>query len=279
VRGEVAAARSTKDSARGTCRWERLYRREHSQNSRFVNTLFQLCRHRFNGYSMQITRQEVSIFKMEYCDENTLIAQALAESFADFMNGSIYDIGSGMGDITATSFPEREVVHVDILDYQSELPPRHYYLVGDFFTFRPAEPIGTMLLCHVLQFLDDDVDVLHSRIRQLCPERIVIVQNDNNGFMGDVVRWMQDRYPACNPEVAINEFSDLQRYQMIIERPIFATVTCPDFPALAAQIHYLVDLHPNPHSIANLAHWLESRIDSPSFVIEQTIRGYQCLTT
>lgn len=228
---------------------------------------------------MHITKQEVSTFKTVYCDENALIAQTLADSFADFMNGPIYDIGSGLGDITAKSFPKREVVHVDILDYQSELPLSHRNLVGDFFTFRPVGTIGTMLLCHVLQFLDDDVDALHSRIRELCPERIVIVQNNNNSIMGDVVRWMQDCHPSCNPELAINGFGDSQRYQIAIEKPLFATVTCPDFPTLAEQIHYLVDLHPALHSISDLARWLESRLHSPSFVIEQTIRGYQCLTT
>lgn len=227
---------------------------------------------------MHITKDDVSSFKTEYCDENALIAHTLATSFAEFLIEPIYDIGSGMGDITASSFPQREVVHVDILNYKPILPPSHSNVIGDFFTFNAPTRIGSMLLCHVLQFLDEDVEALHSRIARLSTERLVIVQNNNDGFMKEVVEWMQDRYPSCNPEVAISGFNDYQRYRMILEEPVSATVTCPDYQTLAAQIHYLVDFEVSTHSITALAKWLESALPSPSFVIHQTIRGYQCLT-
>jgi hypothetical protein len=228
---------------------------------------------------MHITKQEVAAFKTSYCDENLLIAQALADSFADFMIDPIYDIGSGMGDITAASFSMREVVHVDILNYLPTLPVRHRHLVDDFFTFRPPTGIGSLLLCHVIQFLDDDVAALGTRICQLAPERVVVVQNDNSGFMGEILAWMQQRYPLCNPEIPIGEFQNLQRYQIAIETSVSATVACPDYQTLATQIHYLVDFPVSTDSLRDLAQWLESRLPSPSFAIEQTIKGYQCLRT
>jgi trans-aconitate methyltransferase len=227
---------------------------------------------------MHITKDDVSSFKTAYCDENALIAHALATSFAEFLIEPIYDIGSGMGDITATSFPTREVVHVDILNYKPLLPPSHSNVIGDFFTFNAPTRIGSMLLCHVLQFLDEDVETLHSRIAKLSPKHLVVVQNNNDGFMKEVVEWMQDRYPSCNPEVAINGFGDTQRYRMVLERPVSATVTCPDYKILALQIHYLFDYEASTHSVAALAKWLESALPLPSFTIQQTIKGYQCLT-
>lgn len=227
---------------------------------------------------MHITKDDVSSFKTAYCDENALIAHTLATSFAEFLIEPIYDIGSGMGDITATSFPTGEVVHVDILNYKPLLPPSHSNVVGDFFTFNAPTRIGSMLLCHVLQFLDEDIENLHSRIARLSPERLVIVQNNNDGFMKEIVEWMQDRYPSCNPEVAISGFDDRKRYQLILERPVSATVTCPDYNILALQIHYLFDFEASTQSVAALAKWLESALPSPSFTIQQTIRGYQCPT-
>lgn len=227
---------------------------------------------------MNITKSDVACFKTAYCDENSLIAGALAMSFSDFMIEPIYDIGAGWGDISANAFPTRDVVHVDVFDYQPSLPSSHSSIVGDFFTFQPATPIGSLLLCHVLQFLDDNAETLHARILSLYPKQIVVVENNNNGVLGEIIQILSEEYPASNPEVPVVGFDDPMRYRLILELPITATVSCPDYRTLAMQVHYLADFPASEQSIRFFTNWLERTLPSPSFPIEQTIRGYKCMT-
>jgi hypothetical protein len=56
-----------------------------------------------------------------------------------------------------SKFPDKLVIHLDVLDYSHhDLPGAHRRITKDFFDFSAADcrKIGTILFCHVLQFLD-----------------------------------------------------------------------------------------------------------------------------
>ncbi len=223
-----------------------------------------------------ISQRDVVLFKESYCDENLLIAGLLAERLERHFVETIVDVGAGTGDITATAFPERRVVHFDILDYSHHpIPQAHSRECADFFDYNWSHDtqIGTLLLCHVLQFLDDDVVRLNAQIASLNPMKIATVLNSNDSLMGELVSWSLQYLPGCNPEVELASFP--AAYLLEDEASLTATVSAPDFRTLAQQVCYLMDARPSDAQLSRLVEFLRGKLSHASFSINQKIRIYK----
>lgn len=223
-----------------------------------------------------ITQSGVVEFKTVYCDENCIIAGLLRENLSEFFIEPILDVGSGTGEITASAFPDRNVIHVDILDYSDHpLPVSHSRIKSDFFQLTPAETAGagTVLFCHVLQFLDDDVDRLNEAVRRLSPAFVVTVTNRNDEFMGNLLSWVKANFSAMNPEVEVPGFPD--GYALDCEVALVGAVRCPDYSTLAEQVVYLTDSLPSLHERVRLEEHLKQKLPAPALNINQTIKVYR----
>lgn len=221
-----------------------------------------------------VSKIAVSEFKGHYCDENQIIPCLLLDHFDKDLIAPILDVGAGMGDIAYNALAGKEAILLEVNpsaigDYP--LRAEHRYVVGDFFEHVPVKPLGTLLISHTLQFIDDDRQRLDEKIAQLAPRSIVLVLNSNDGIMGDLVAWSHANYPKSNPEKHLSDFP--QGYKLVKSIPFRAQVTCPDYATLARQVAYLtlVDLGEKE---ALLISFLRARLSSPSFALNQTIKSY-----
>lgn len=224
-----------------------------------------------------ITQFEVSEFKTSYCDENGIIAGLLKDALSEYFVEPILDVGSGMGDITALAFPRKRVIHLDVLDYaEHPLPPLHNRILGDFYDFTPSGAVpGTILFCHVLQFLDADPALLSRKLLSLAPLYAVTVTNNNDGFMAELLAWVRSNFREANPEVEVPNFP--QRYTGQLEVPFVGTLQCDDYGVLADQIIYLMDATPSAAERARLENYLARELPSPVLPINQKIKVFQKL--
>lgn len=223
-----------------------------------------------------ITQSAVSEFKRLYCDENRIITRLLKNRLGNAFIEPILDVGSGLGDITASAFPDKRVIHLDILDYSAHsLPDSHSWAKGDFFDFIPAGSVnvGTMLFCHVLQFLDDDLDRLNAKVRTVSPAYIVTVTNCNDEYMKELLSWVEINFAAPNPEVDLPGFP--AGYALDGEIPFVGIVRCEDYAKLANQVIYLMDALPSTTERKLLEERLKKDLSTPTLRINQTIKVYK----
>lgn len=222
----------------------------------------------------EVSKQAVFAFKDRYCDENTIIPGLLVSQFADDLIAPILDVGAGIGDIAYNALHGKETILLDPNPTEAtDLPLREHHrsVVGDFFDYTPDKPLGTLLISHTLQFIDDDVQRLNARIARLAPERIVLVLNSNDDIMGELATWADEHFPEANPERRLRDFP--KDYNLVKRAPFIAQVSCPDFVTLAQQVAYLTLVNLGEKE-ALLISFLRDRLTSPSFTFNQTIESY-----
>jgi len=219
--------------------------------------------------------KDIREFKIELCDETQLIINVLRRDFSDFVLDPILDVGAGFQAISVQSFPGHDITLLDMIAY--DMPSaREKRVTGDFFDYKPApqDQPKTLLLCHVLQYLDDDIGRLYDKIRFLNPERIVAVVNTNDGAFGNAVTWAQKHLPMANPEVDV-PMAPIG-YQMTRRSSIAATLTCPDFQILAYQYgRIILDLPRSAAWLPPLQAHLKSLLPTPTITFNQSVLGYE----
>ena len=222
---------------------------------------------------MHMSAGDMLKFKEQYCDEEQIIARLLQQRLADHFEEPILDVGSGAGNITATAFPNREVIHIDLLNFSDHaLPPRHRRYNAGFFEFMPDFDVNTLLFSHVLQYIDDDVELLNEQINRFTPGKVVFVVNDNDDMKGKIVDWAKENLASANPEVAIPGVP--ASYSLVEQEKFKAQVKCPDFATLARAVVYLVDAETSAEEDRRVENFLSAELDEPSFTINQTIQVY-----
>lgn len=152
-------------------------------------------------------------------DENRKIAAILRDEFRSFVPASVLDVGAGTGDISFAAWLDRRVTLIDLLDY-SAFPkaPHHQRILGDFFdTARtPAGRFDTLLFSHVLQHLDDNLDLLEQRIADFDPNFLVTVTNDNDdAVMRTILQFARDKIGQINPEADNYPFHRYREVQAV----------------------------------------------------------------
>lgn len=222
----------------------------------------------------QISQESIHDFKTSYCNENQIIAQILRSQIAGYCLEPILDVGSGMGDITATAFPDKWVIHLDTLDFSRvPLPRAHTRIKSDFFAYIPDAKVKTLLLSHVLQYLDEDIERLNVMLNKISPEVLITVTNTNDDFLGDLFGWFETHAPEANPEVVIPGFP--KGYAEAVVVPFVADLQCPDFRILALQVCYLFEVDPSEKCIRSLSEFLKQQLKTPVFKIHQRVMVYK----
>lgn len=222
-----------------------------------------------------VSKTEVYDFKENWCDENKTIAELIKNKTQDYLIPPILDVGSGLGDIAYYAFPEKEAVCIDVNSVTEQdypLSPRHKREQVDFFFYQPQKPINTILISHTLQFIDEDMEKLNSKITSLAPRYIVLVINDNDDFMGELIKWTNNNCKISNPEVHHIGFP--QGYVLHDRISFSSTVSCPNFTLLAKQVSYLmlIDIADKEDS---LKQFLVTKLNNqPNFTFKQSIEIY-----
>jgi hypothetical protein len=217
-----------------------------------------------------ITSKQVADFKESFCDENKIIPNLLKDNFKELIKYPLLDVGSGLGDISSVAFGDKEVIHIDTEDYSFyKIPEKHTRIIDNFFTYQPNIKIETLLLSHVLQFIDDNVEKLNKKIKDISPDYIIIVRNTNNDFMGELMKWFDEQNINSNPEKIISNFP--VNYKKIKNVSFVAELKCPSYKILSEQISYLWDTKLSDRQNKSLKEFLEIKLPIPSFQIHQEI--------
>lgn len=230
-----------------------------------------------NDKNITISANDVKDFKVTYCDENKIIKDLLEKDFLPYFEGTIIDVGGGTADILSEVIPEKEVVHLDILDFSDvKIPKVHKRVTGDFFDMKlmgSFMPISTLFMSHVHQFIDGDLKKLREAIAQIDAKRIILVEDTNDDFLGEIMRFSLNNFSNVNPEVKIDGFP--YGYNKIKSASFTATLSSPTFLELTKQCLYLMDLAHSEENLSRMSEFLQIHLSEPKFTINQEINVYE----
>ena len=222
-----------------------------------------------------ITKDDVSHFKLTFCDENKTIAALLRTHLAGWVTPTILDVGCGLGDIVANAFPSSPAILLDRLDYSEfQTHAAHRRLTVDFFDYEATgDAPQTLLFSHVLQFLDDHRDDLDAQVARLQSPRIITVLNRHHGDFGQIIDRAAAIMKGANPEVEVAGFPS--GYSLVCEIPFEAHLACANWAVLAQQIGYLLDVKPSSEELDQVADAARTLLRTPGVIIPQVIRAYE----
>lgn len=227
--------------------------------------------------NLTISSKDVHEFKTVFCDENSIIRNILSKEFREYFEGKILDVGGGTSDILSEVIPEENVIHLDILDFSKHpIPKKHERIQGDFLdsdlvkSFLSAD---VLFMSHVMQFIDGDMEKLQEIINQINAKRIIMVEDVNDDFLGEVMNYSLDNFENANPEFKRENFP--KGYKKTKSKIFTAKLTCEDFRGLANQCLYLMDLEHSSENIKKMEDFLRGRLTSPEFTINQEINLYE----
>ena len=230
-----------------------------------------------NESDITITSNDVKDFKEVFCNENGLIREIVKKDFLDILKGKILDVGGGTGDILSDVVPGEEVIHLDVLDFsQTSIPEKHTRIQGDFLdldTINKLKPLDVLFMSHVHQFIDGDIEKLNKAIENAQAKNIILVEDMNDDFLGEIMRFSLSNFENANPEVKIGGFP--QGYQKTKSVAFTALLKCGDFRTLARQCLYLMDVVVSEENIETMQDFIESKLPEPQFTINQEVNLYQ----
>lgn len=221
-----------------------------------------------------IAKKDVYDFKINYCNENEIIANIIKHDLRQYFKPPILDVGAGIGDIAYVALEQKKVMLIDVNSISKHdycCRPEHVRKKCNFFDFYSKQKINTVLISHTLQFIDDDIDKLNEKIAQIDPEYIILVTNDNTGFMAELLHWTRFNTESSNPEVHLDGFPE--NYNLINTHSFAATLKCPDYKTLARQASYLMlfDLEVVEDM---LIAFLKKHLSKPEFIIYQSVETF-----
>jgi len=216
---------------------------------------------------------KIDEFKKVTCDENRIIPVLLRDHFLDYFEGPIVDVGSGLGDILSEVIPDKKVIHIDLEDYsRHELPESHQRVQGDFFSFK--EKSTTLFMSHILQYIDDDIDLLNNRIQQISPKYIISITNTNQDVMGELISWFDENNIKTNPERIIDSFP--AGYIEVFSKKFTAQIKASSFEKLSEQLGIIIfDSNLEQKDLERFKVFLEKRLKEPGFLFEEQITVYE----
>ena len=222
-----------------------------------------------------LSKESVVKFKRHYSNENQIIARTLRSEFLPWLAEPILDVGCGMGDIAAAAFGDRRTILLDRLDYSDfDTPALHTRITIDFFDYVPERDIPeTLLFCHVLQFLDDDVFRLADQVTRIGAGRVLAVTNANDGALGEIIYWSRRQGIDANPELHLDGFP--VGYACCASTSISTRLQASSFDELSRQVCFLLDIRPEVGKMHGLPDFLQRRLSRPEFDIRQEIRAYE----
>ena len=219
-----------------------------------------------------LTPNRIFQFKGEMNDENRLISGALRAMLPPAGIGIVLDVGAGLGDIAAAAFPDRKAVLIDILEFSRTSCPLHARETIDFFDWQPgSEQVDLMLMSHVLQYLDDDLERLVGKIMSIAPTHIAIVANRPTKLHFRILEWFAARGITQNSEQFFRNCG-LIGYSPAASSSISSTLRCASVRELARQLTSMIyDVDLDRSSLNDFADWLGHRISGGEIAIPQTL--------
>jgi hypothetical protein len=230
----------------------------------------------FLAGSPRLGVSDLRLFKEELSDENRFIAVAVSGLLPPAAGGVILDVGAGLGDIARRAFPDRKAILLDILDFPPTHVAQHRRVHCDFFDYQhpESEPIDLLLLSHVTQYLDDDLDRLHHQLTALDPAYIMTVLNDDSGLYGQAIRWFNESGITSNPE---NPRLNIVPQTYVEERSLGleGKLQCREFRSLADQLGRVVlDAELDDDMLDEFTRWLQVNSKTPMIEISQRVTRY-----
>ncbi len=212
-------------------------------------------------------------FKSALCNENKIISSILSNHFKKYIVGPVIDIGSGVGDIANNAFPDTKAY---LIDRNEEIVPNlsknHKWIVGDFLRMGLGQiPFdGTVLLSHVIQYLDSDLEQLKRQINKIRPINIIEVRNDNTGLFWGLITELKKIVPNHNCEVKV-DFAPPE--MSLVDRKKFtAKLTCRTFHELAYVIvRFIMDATVSARIIARASNVLDDALERPELDIPESV--------
>lgn len=227
--------------------------------------------------NITISTDDVKDFKEIFSNENQLIKEITKEKYLDILKGRILDVGGGTADILSEVIPFENVTHLDILDFSTTpVPKKHTRVQGDFLDKKTIEDMGTfdvLFMSRVHQFLDNDMEKLNNAISLTNAKSIIMVEDVNNDFLGEVMKFSLSNFENANPEMKLENFP--KEYTQTRSISFTGLVKCSDFLALTKQCLYLMDLSHSEENIAKMKSFLEDNLSEPTFTINQEVNLYQ----
>lgn len=224
-----------------------------------------------------ISSKDVDTFKTIFCNENSLIKTILKENFLAYFDNKVLDVGGGTADILSEVIPNLEVIHLDVLDFSDKpIPKKHSRVIGDFLDLNLLKnliPINVLFMSHVQQFIDSDIDNLKLAIKKVDAKTIVIVEDLNDDFLGEVMRFSLENIRNANPEIHIPEFP--YGYKKIDSKKFTADLVASNFYDLAKQCLYLMDSEVSEENLIKMQDFIQKKLTEPRFTINQEIAIYQ----
>ncbi|MBI1307064.1 MAG: hypothetical protein GC181_10720 [Bacteroidetes bacterium] len=221
-----------------------------------------------------ITLEQVKLFKNEYCEENQIIIHLINSNLQNYFLESILDVGCGMGDIAYACWKNKKAYLIDTNPIEKEgsvYHDKHQYIQCDFYKFY-AEDVSTIFVSHTLQFIDHNLTKLTLRLQLLNPRYIIIIVNENQDFLGKLVRWVKKKYPDAHPEEPLKK--DIPNYALISQLSFDTQLVCKEFSQLAEQIRYMM-LIPVEDDLDLLVNWLKQNLTDPTINFKQSIDIYE----
>ncbi|GGG25383.1 hypothetical protein GCM10011344_27580 [Dokdonia pacifica] len=222
-----------------------------------------------------ILNKDVAVFKKKWCNENEVIINIINKELRNFFVPPVLDVGYGMGDIAYLCLSDIPVTGIDI-NYATPkkfpLADKHLRLKKDFFDFTTQKQYNTLLLSHVLQYIDNDLNKLERKIEEIKAQTIIIIANKNDGIMGELVKWVTKVFPEPNPEVRILNFP--KKYYLKKSKSFSAQLQCKTFEQLAEQVSYLMIIDISK-KLKDTVFFLKNHLEKPEFTINQDILIYE----
>ena len=231
---------------------------------------------RSSSRKIRASKEQVADFKMNWCNENEIIASLVRKRMYKHFISPVLDVGAGLGDIAYKALKGKDVICIDlnkITTSEYPLANGHTRLQKDFFEYKPEKKINTIFISHSLQYLDDNMEELNKKLKEIDAMNIIIVQNKNDDFIGKVVKWVMKNFSSYNPEVKIPGFPN--NYRQIDSTTFKSVLTCDTFENLAEQISYLMEIDITEGTKRNeLTIYLKKNMKKPIIEFNESIKTY-----
>jgi len=224
---------------------------------------------------MKLTPESLDAFKRA-CTENEDIAEIMRTHALNWLEAPVADIGAGRGDIALRAFPTLECVLIDRLDFaQFPIATPHRRLRRDVFEATVGD-LGhprTLLMSHVLQYLDDDEDALRALLARVNAAKLLVASNINVGVLGRLIRWSTPVFPDTNPEVDVPLIDE--RYDCVRTWQFTTSIHAGGRTELASRALHLLDVQTTRENIDLASHFLADEGLERSLTFNQEVRAYE----
>jgi hypothetical protein len=212
----------------------------------------------------------LAAFKQD-CDENGMIAGLLRGKLRGHLVPPVLDVGAGSGAIADAGFPDLKAFLLDLDEYKKTNANheriRDDFMKLDFSTCRP----NTILFCHSLYYLSDDMDALRLRLQGSGARTALVVANERDGMLWRIAQDLR----ALAPPSHLAFYAPVPELNASKLAGFSAELASRDFATLARHVAFLLQLPPSGPILDVLARHLDAVLDAPRLGIDEAVYCYE----